>query len=62
MLKTVVITRRRAPVFAQKIAKSVVLSSAADVFLHHKPPEGTVVLDATVIEGIEACLKLLRHI
>ncbi len=60
--KTVVITRRRAPRFAQKIVKSTVLSTAATVFIHHKPPEASIFIDATLIEGLEACLKILIHL
>ena len=55
-------TRRKAPRFAQRVAKSVALSSTAEVFLHHKPPDGTVVLDVTVIESLEVCLKIVSHI
>lgn len=57
----VIITRRKAPRLAQKIVKNAVLSTAAEIFIHHKPPEGTIIIDATVIEGLEACLKILTH-
>lgn len=59
--KTIVITRRKAPRIAQKIVKNAALSTAAAIFIHHKPPEGTVILDATVIEGLETCIKILTH-
>lgn len=61
-LRTVVITRRRAPKFAKKVAKNLVLSSAAEVLLHHTAPKGNVVIDATFIESLEVCFKLLKHI
>jgi hypothetical protein len=60
--RTVVITRRKAPLLAQKIVKSAALSTAAEIFVHHKPPEGTVIIDATVIESLEVCLKILTHL
>jgi hypothetical protein len=60
--KTLVMTRRRAPRLAQKIVKNAVLSTAAEMFIHHKPPEGTIIIDATVIEGLEACVKILTHV
>lgn len=58
----VVITRRKAPNLARKIVKNAVLSSAAEILIHHKPPEGTVIIDATVIESIEVCVKILTHL
>jgi hypothetical protein len=61
VLKTLVVTRKKAPRFAQKVAKSVALSSTAEVFLHHKPPDGTLVMDVTVIESLEACIKIIAH-
>lgn len=61
ILKTIVITRRKAPRLVRKIAKSVAMSSAAEVLLHHKPPDGTVVIDITVIETVDACVKILSH-
>lgn len=62
VLRTLVVTRKKAPRFAQRVAKSVALSSTAEVFLHHKPPDGTVVIDVTVIESLEVCLKIVSHI
>lgn len=61
LLRTLVVTRKKAPRFAQKIAKSMALTSTAEVFLHHKPPDGSIVIDATVIEGMEVCLKIIAH-
>jgi hypothetical protein len=60
-LKTIVVTRKKAPRFAQKVVKSMTLTSAAEVILHHKPPDGTIVIDATVIESLEMCLKIISH-
>lgn len=59
ILKTVVKTRKKAPVFAQKIAKSVAVSSAAEVFLHHKLPSGNIIIDATFIEGLNTMIKIV---
>lgn len=61
ILRTLVVTRKKAPLFAQKIAKSMALTSATEVFIHHKPPDGSIVIDATVIEGMETCLKIIAH-
>ena len=61
LLRTLVVTRKKAPRFAQKIAKSMALTSATEVFLHHKTPDGSIVIDATVIEGMETCLKIITH-
>ena len=62
VLRTIVVTRRKAPKFARRVAKNLALSSAVEVLVHHKPPEGGVVVDATLIEGLDACLKLLIHL
>ncbi len=62
VLRTLVVTRKKAPRFAQRVAKSIALSSTAEVFLHHKPPDGAVVIDVTVIESLEACLKIMTHL
>lgn len=61
ILKSLVVTRRKAPRFAKRVAKSTVLSSIAETVLHHKPPDGTIVIDVTVIESLETCLKALSH-
>lgn len=57
ILKTLIMTRKKAPKFAKKVVKSVALSAAAEVLLHHKPPDGSVVLDVTFIEGLMILLK-----
>lgn len=62
LLKTLIVTRRKAPKLAKRIAKSTVLSSAAEVFLHHKAPDGSIILDVTVIESVESCIKLISHL
>ena len=61
VLRTLVVTRKKAPRFAHKVVKSLALSSTAEVFLHHKPPDGSVVMDVTVIESLEACIKIIAH-
>jgi hypothetical protein len=58
----VVITRRRVPSLARKIVKNAVLSTAAEILIHHKPPEGSIIIDATVIESLEVCVKILTHL
>jgi hypothetical protein len=62
ILKTVVITRRKAPRLAKKLAKNLILSSAVEIVFHHKVPDGGTVIDVTVIESLEACFKLLTHL
>lgn len=62
ILKTIVLTKKKAPKLAKKIAKNIVLSSALEVVLHHKTPDGGTVIDVTVLEGIEVCFKLLNHL
>ena len=62
ILRTIVVTRKRAPRLAKKLAKSLVLSSAVEVVLHHKVPDGGTVVDVTIIESLDACFKLLTHI
>lgn len=57
ILKTLVVTRKKAPKFVNKVAKSVAISAAAEVFLHHRPPDGSVVIDVTFIEGLMILLK-----
>jgi hypothetical protein len=62
LLKSLAVTRRKAPKLAKRIAKSTVLSSAAEVFLHHKLPDGSLVIDVTVIESVDSCLKMISHL
>ncbi len=62
VLRTIVFTKRKAPKFARKLAKSLALSSAVEVLIHHKPPETGVVVDVTVIESLDACIKILSHL
>ena len=62
LLKTLIVTRRKAPKLAKRIAKSTALSSAAEVFLHHKAPDGSLVIDVTVIESVDSCIKLISHL
>lgn len=61
LLRTVAMTRRKAPKFAKKFVKNVAVSSAAEILLHHKAPDGSIVLDVSVIEGLDACVKILIH-
>ena len=60
--KTFIITRRKAPRFAHKIVKNAVLSTAAEIFIHHKPPESSVLIDAAFLESLETCVKILTHL
>lgn len=62
VLKSLIVTRRKAPKLAKKIVKSTVLSSVAEALLHHKAPDGSLLIDVTVIEGLETCLKVVSHI
>ena len=62
ILKTIVVTRKKAPKIAKKIAKNIALSSVVEVFFHHKAPDGSTVVDATVLESLETCFKLLTHL
>lgn len=61
MLKSLIVTRRKAPKLAKKIVKSTVLSSVAEALVHHKPPTGDLVIDVTVIESLETCIKIVSH-
>lgn len=62
ILKTIVVTKKKAPKLAKKLAKNIALSSVVEVFLHHKVPDGNTVVDATVLESLETCFKLLTHL
>lgn len=62
LLKTVVVTRRKVPRIAKKLAKNLALSSAVEFVFHHKPPDGGTVIDVTVIESLDACIKILTHL
>lgn len=61
IIKSIIITRKKAPKFVKKIAKNVALSSAVEVFFHHKAPEGSVVIDVTIIESVESFFRFLGH-
>lgn len=62
VLRTIVYTRRKAPKFAKKLAKSLALSTAAEVLIHHKPPETGTIVDVAFIESVDACIKILTHL
>jgi len=62
LLRTVVVTRKKAPRLARKLAKNLILSSAVEVVLHHKVPDGGTIVDVTIIESLDACFKLLTHL
>jgi hypothetical protein len=62
ILKTIVVTRKKAPRIAKKLAKNLALSSALEVVLHHKIPDGGTVVDVTVLESLDACFKILTHL
>lgn len=62
ILKTIVVTRKKAPKLAKKLAKNLALSSALEIVLHHKAPDGGTVIDVTFLESIEVCFKLLSHL
>ncbi len=62
LLKTVVFTRRKAPRLAKKIAKNLALSSAVEFIFHHKAPDGGTIIDVTIIESLDACVKILTHL
>jgi hypothetical protein len=57
-----VITRRKAPKFAKKLAKNIALSSTLEVLIHHKLPDGGTIIDVTILESLDACFKLLTHL
>jgi hypothetical protein len=62
ILRTVVITKRKVPRIAKKLAKNLVLSSAVEFIIHHKVPDGGTVVDVTIIESLDACVKILTHL
>lgn len=62
LLKTVVVTRRKVPKIAKKLVKNFALSSAVELMFHHKVPDGGTVIDVTVIESLDACIKILTHL
>lgn len=62
LLKTIVVTRKKVPRIAKKLAKNFALSSVVEVMFHHKPPDGGTIIDVTVIESLDACFKLLTHL
>lgn len=61
ILRTVVVTKKKVPKIAKKLAKNIVLSSTVEFVFHHKVPDGGTVVDATLLESLEACFKLLTH-
>lgn len=62
ILKTIVVTRKKAPKIAKKLAKNIALSSVVEVLFHHKVPDGSTVVDVTVLESLETCFKILTHL
>jgi hypothetical protein len=62
ILKTMIVTRKKAPKFAKRIVKSVALTTAVEALFHHKPPDGSVVIDVSMVESLEVCIKILSHI
>ena len=61
ILRTMITVRRKAPKLARKIAKNVALASTVEAFVHHRPPSGDVVIDVSMIESLEVCIKILSH-
>lgn len=61
ILRTIVVTRKRVPRIAKKLAKNLVISSAVEIVFHHKVPDGGTVVDVTIIESLDTCFKLLTH-
>lgn len=62
LLRTVVVTRKKVPKIAKKLVKNFALSSVVEVMFHHKPPDGGTVVDVTIIESLDACIKILTHL
>jgi hypothetical protein len=62
ILKTIVLTRKKAPKLAKKLAKNIALSSTLEVLFHHKVPDGGTIIDVTILESLDACFKLLTHL
>ncbi len=63
VLRTIVVARRHTTKIPMKVAKSVVLSTATEVIVHHKPPtHGDILLmDATVFEALDTCVRVIAH-
>jgi hypothetical protein len=63
VLRVYIITRRtkRNPLKPiRKLAKDVAVASALEVFVHHKLPQASVVLDVVATHGLYTCIRLLE--
>ena len=61
ILRSIVTTKKKAPKFVKSIAKNMALSSIVEVFCHHKIPDGSVVIDVTLVESIDRVIKIFVH-
>lgn len=63
VIKTVVTIRRtkRNPLKPiKRIAKDVAVASALEIFMHHKAPQVSIVLDVVATHGLSTVIRLLE--
>lgn len=63
IFRAYIITRRtkRNPLRPfRRLAKDVAVASALEVFVHHKAPQASIIIDVVATHGLYTCIRLLE--